>query len=244
MSLLFTPVVVTPLLKIPLLLSNAVCTYYGMKPPTPIAQPQERAKFAKSDFLGGLWTPNVMVNLAIGLRATLCGLALAEVVALLANQAHPSSGDLSHFISGGLSITPVFLAGSAFTVFGGSVRILCHRTLGRFFTWQMSVQDDHKLVTSGPYSIVRHPSYSGWVVLVIGQALALLSPGSFYAESGALHTVAGKTAAGAVVGYLGFITYVLCSRIRKEDEVLQREFGEEWNAWAKKTPYRLIPYIY
>lgn len=68
MSLLLAPVVVTPLLKVPLLLSTAACTYYGMKPPTPIAQPKERAKFAKGDFMGRLWTPNVMVNLAVVLR--------------------------------------------------------------------------------------------------------------------------------------------------------------------------------
>ena len=57
------------LLKIVLLLANATCTYYGMKPPTPVARPEERAK-AKSDSLGRLWTPKVMVTLAYPLRVS------------------------------------------------------------------------------------------------------------------------------------------------------------------------------
>lgn len=76
MSLLLLPVVVTPLLKVPLLLSTAACTYHGMKPPTPIAQPKERERFSKGDVLGQLWTPNVMVKLAVVLRV--CRLCISR----------------------------------------------------------------------------------------------------------------------------------------------------------------------
>ncbi|KAI0374890.1 hypothetical protein BV20DRAFT_399620 [Pilatotrama ljubarskyi] len=251
MSILFAPVVVTPLLKVPLLLSNALCTYYGMKPPTPVAQPKERERFAKSDFLGRIWTPKVMVNLAIVLRATLCGLAVAEAAVLLAERLPPSIADrLPSFLSPALNVSsslfvsPMFLIGSALTNSGGLIRIVCHRTLGRFFSWQLSLQDDHKLITTGPYSVVRHPSYSGWCLLALGDVLSLLSPGSIYAQSVLSASRFGKAAAGAVVGYLAFVTYVLCSRINKEDEVLSKEFGEDWQAWAEKTPYRLIPFVF
>ncbi|KAI0670384.1 hypothetical protein C8Q78DRAFT_991972 [Trametes maxima] len=246
MSFFLSPLAITPLLKVPVLLSQATCTYYGMKPPTPKAQPKEQARFAKSDFLGRLWTPDVMVNLAVLLRATLCGLAAVEAAAIVADRipSHlPTAiASLSHPTS--LSITPTFLVGGILAVSGGLIRIACHRTLGKFFTWQMSVQDDHKLITTGPYAVVRHPSYSGWLLLVAGNVLALLSPGSYYTEAKLLDSTSGRVAAGTVVGYLTFITYVLCSRIRKEDEVLCREFGSEWQAWAKKTPYKLIPFIY
>ncbi|KAI0647050.1 hypothetical protein C8Q79DRAFT_1009198 [Trametes meyenii] len=246
MSLFLSPLAVTPLLKVPVLLSQAVCTYHGMKPPTPKAQPKEQARFAKSDFLGRLWTPDVMVNLAVLLRATLCGLAVVEAAAVVA-ETTPSHLPIiitSPSNPTSLSVTPIFLVGGVLAVAGGLIRIACHRTLGKFFTWQMSVQDDHKLVTTGPYAVVRHPSYSGWLLLVAGNVLALLSPGSYYVENGLLDSTFGRVAAGTVVGYLTFITYVLCSRIRKEDEVLCREFGSEWQAWARKTPFKLIPFIY
>ncbi|KAI0636972.1 hypothetical protein C8Q77DRAFT_1071217 [Trametes polyzona] len=252
MSLLLSPIAITPLLKVPLLLSNATCTYYGMKPPTPIAKPQERAKYAKGDFMGRLWTPNVMVNLAVGLRATLCGVTILEAAALLAEHI-PSSITgrlLALFLPGAstrsnaLFITPMFLVGSALAISGGLIRIACHRALGRFFSWQLSVQDDHRLITTGPYSVVRHPSYSGWLLLVAGKALALLSPGSYFVESGLSSTTAGRVGAGVVFGYLAFVTVVLLRRIPKEDEVLSKEFGEEWQAWTKRTPYRLLPFVY
>ncbi|KAL1947899.1 hypothetical protein VTO73DRAFT_13623 [Trametes versicolor] len=223
-----------------------------MKPPTPIAQPQERARFTKGDVLGQLWTPNVMVKLAVVLRASLCGVAIAEAAALLAEHFPSAISDRllaflfpsSNARPASLYATPLFIAGSALATTGGLIRIACHRALGRFFSWQMSVQDDHKLITTGPYSVVRHPSYSGWLLLVTGNTLALLGPGSYLVASGLRDSRGGKLGAVAVVGYLAFVTYVLCSRIPKEDEVLSKEFGEEWQAWSKTTPYRLIPYVY
>ncbi|KAH9854230.1 hypothetical protein C2E23DRAFT_727279 [Lenzites betulinus] len=252
MSLLLAPIVVTPLLKVPLLLSNAACTYYGMKPPTPVAQPQERAKYGKGDWMGMIWTPNVMVNLAVFLRGSLCGAAVVEAAALLAQHIPSPHSDrlLSHLFyhsdasPDSLAVTPMFLVGSALTIAGGLIRITCHRALGRFFSWQLSVQDGHKLITTGPYSVVRHPSYSGWLLLAAGQPLTLLGLGSYYFESGLWGSSWGKIAAGTVVGYLAFVTTVLCRRINTEDEVLSKEFGEEWKLWAKATPYRLIPYVY
>jgi protein-S-isoprenylcysteine O-methyltransferase Ste14 len=41
-----------------------------------------------------------------------------------------------------------------------------------------------------------------------------------------------------------FVIFVLLGRTRKEDEMLQREFPEEWAAWAKKVPYKMIPFIF
>lgn len=181
---------------------------------------------------------------------TLCGLAAAEAAALLAEHVpSPISDRALAFLFPGtrstsLHTTPLFLIGSALATSGGLIRIACHRALGRFFSWQMSVQDGHKLITTGPYSVVRHPSYSGWCLLVAGNALALLSPGSYFSASGLLDSRAGKVGAGTVLGYLAFITYVLVKRIPKEDEVLSKEFGAEWQVWAKDTPYRLIPYLY
>ena len=40
------------------------------------------------------------------------------------------------------------------------------------------------------------------------------------------------------------IPTTLSARTPTEDEILHRKFGDEWEAYAKRTPYRLIPFVY
>ena len=54
---------------------------------------------------------------------------------------------------------------------GGLIRYKCYRTLGSMFTFEMSIRKDHILVTSGPYAIVRHPSYTGIILVAIAVSL-------------------------------------------------------------------------
>ncbi|KAJ7233385.1 hypothetical protein C8J57DRAFT_1532523 [Mycena rebaudengoi] len=84
------------------------------------------------------------------------------------------------------------------------------------------------LITSGPYAIVRHPSYSGALLAALGVALCHLSPGTWLVW-----------AVGASV-----ICAALTSRIRKEDAMLQKNFGREWDEWAARVPYKIIPGLY
>jgi len=60
------------------------------------------------------------------------------------------------------------LAGAALLVWA-SVR------LGRFFVHEAAIVQDHALVTSGPYRFVRHPVYSGYLVLLLGTGVAALN---------------------------------------------------------------------
>ena len=116
--------------------------------------------------------------------------------------------------------------------------------MGRLFTWHLAIRKNHVLVTSGPYAIVRHPSYTGWYMFVAGQALLLLSPGSYFVESSLARSRIWKVAAGAYLLYLASTVTKITSRIWKEDAVMRREFGDEWDAWAGRVPYKVIPYIY
>ena len=43
--------------------------------------------------------------------------------------------------------------------------------MGRLFTVERSIRKDHLRVTSGPYAIVRHPSYTGLLIVYIGMIL-------------------------------------------------------------------------
>jgi protein-S-isoprenylcysteine O-methyltransferase Ste14 len=67
-----------------------------------------------------------------------------------------------------IQFSSLFLLGTFLTGLGGYIRYSCYRELGRLFTFEMSIRKDHKLVTSGPYSIVRHPGYTGAVLTVVG----------------------------------------------------------------------------
>ena len=127
---------------------------------------------------------------------------------------------------------------------GAYWRVVCFRRLGRFFTFELSVQKDHQLITDGPYAVVRHPSYGAALMQVVGIVLCLTSPGSWWAESGMWYSKVGRIVSLAVAAQV-----VLCiaggvDRTFKEDEKMKEMFKAEWTEWAKKTPYRLIPYVF
>ncbi|CDO75923.1 hypothetical protein BN946_scf184873.g12 [Trametes cinnabarina] len=247
MPLVLAPTLSTPLLKVPLLLAHAVCTYHGMTPPRPLPSPEEQQRFENPDFASR--TMNVQVVLITASKWICCSIPLAEVMAIVA-QRFPSK--ISDYVlpfllpSGGasLQITPLSAAACALGIAGGLIRIWCHHTLGQYFTWSVSVQREHKLVTSGPYAIVRHPSYTAWTAMCLGNFALLLSKGSYFVEEGWLEAPSGKVTASAVIGYLSFVTLQLLSRVPREDAVLKKEFGQQWVEWSKRTPYRLIPYVY
>jgi protein-S-isoprenylcysteine O-methyltransferase Ste14 len=67
-----------------------------------------------------------------------------------------------------IQLSPLFLFGTLLTGLGGYIRYRCYRALGRLFTFEMSIRSDHKLITDGPYSIVRHPGYTGILFTITG----------------------------------------------------------------------------
>ncbi|KAI0060184.1 hypothetical protein BV25DRAFT_1828306 [Artomyces pyxidatus] len=172
----------------------------------------------------------------------------AEVAVNMA-QAYPSSAwseNIIHFLGGekGAAIpiytSPVFVAGVASTFLGSAIRLICFRELGKFFTYELAIRDKHKLVMSGPYSIVRHPSYTGIALVYVGITLCGLAKGTWMMESGIMHTAVGWTAATVWAVIVGYVTFVI-SRARQEDIMLRREFGEEWEMYAKRVPCRYVP---
>lgn len=54
------------------------------------------------------------------------------------------------------------------TISGAYLRVLCYKSLGSLFTFEMSIRDDHRLVKDGPYQVVRHPSYLGLLLTMVG----------------------------------------------------------------------------
>jgi protein-S-isoprenylcysteine O-methyltransferase Ste14 len=106
---------------------------------------------------------------------------------------------------------------------GGVLRLAPVFVLGRRFSGLVAIQPEHRLVSSGLYGIIRHPSYIGLFVLLLGWGLAF------------------RSGVGVVIALLSLA--VLLGRIQAEERLLRETFGAEYDAYRARTS-RLIPYIY
>ena len=68
---------------------------------------------------------------------------------------------------------PLLLGGLVLMWGGIALRVWAVRTLGPLFCTVVVIQDDHRLITTGPYRLLRHPSYAGSLLTLAGLGLAL-----------------------------------------------------------------------
>jgi protein-S-isoprenylcysteine O-methyltransferase Ste14 len=106
---------------------------------------------------------------------------------------------------------------------GGALRIWPVFVLGHRFSGLVAIQPGHTLVTSGVYGVIRHPSYLGLVINSLGWSLA------FRSGVGVLLTM--------------LLIPPLLARIDAEENLLQSQFGDDYNAYRSRT-WRLIPGMY
>jgi protein-S-isoprenylcysteine O-methyltransferase len=119
---------------------------------------------------------------------------------------------------------PLFDTAIAMTWTGIVLRIWAVLTLGRHFRTSVRILEGHKLVTSGPYRVLRHPSYTGGLLAVSGIGLAF---GNWISLAGA---------SGCI-----FLGYGM--RILIEEAALRAHFGAEFEAHRKRT-WAFIPFIW
>ena len=127
---------------------------------------------------------------------------------------------------------------------GSILRLVCHHALGRFYTWDLTVKENQTVISTGPYAIIRHPGYVGSLMIGIGSILMHFGPGSWFRAYGVLDTLGGKIFAAAWGVWSLAIPLMLMKRTSQEDKVLKESLGEEWEIYARKTPYKFIPYVY
>lgn len=179
--------------------------------------------------------------------------AAAEIVAIFAVN-YPSSPVSQKILSfcvfeGGkpdsFRLTPLSTLGAVLWAAGAMLRVRTYKDLGRFFRYEISIQKDHRLVTTGPYAYVRHPAYTGMLLANIGWFLWNGAEGSWVRESGFLNSTSRKIllAFHAVFAILA-TSGVTLSRMSKEDRALREKFGKKWDEWAARVPYSVIPGIY
>jgi protein-S-isoprenylcysteine O-methyltransferase Ste14 len=116
--------------------------------------------------------------------------------------------------------------------------------MGKNFTFDLAIRDHHKLITEGPYGIVRHPAYTGVLVVDVGLLMFYASPGSLIKESELFNMRLGQIFVGLLATVTMYIVVALRDRIQREEAALRREFGKDWEEWARKVPYCLVPGIY
>jgi protein-S-isoprenylcysteine O-methyltransferase Ste14 len=113
----------------------------------------------------------------------------------------------------------IVLLGAALTLLGYIIVILTFMK-NRFASRVIVVEEGQKVITTGPYKLVRHPMYFGTILLYTFSPLAL---GSYWAVIPAL-----------------FMIPVLVYRIINEEEILKRDLPG-YIEYTEKTRYRLIP---
>jgi protein-S-isoprenylcysteine O-methyltransferase len=118
----------------------------------------------------------------------------------------------------------VFLIGVATIVAGSLLRRYCFRLLGASFTGDVRARPDQSIITTGPYALVRHPSYSAGMLMNTGMGLAL-----------------GSWASAALLAVASLAIYSY--RITVEERTLVAVLGEPYRQFMR-TRRRLIPFIY
>lgn len=111
-------------------------------------------------------------------------------------------------------------------VFGGELAALAFAVwarvhLGKLWSGAITLREGHRIVTSGPYRLVRHPVYTGFIAAAWAFAFLLASPTAFL---------------GAAL-----LTGEMIWKARREERFLRLELGEtDYAAYAARTPM-LVP---
>jgi protein-S-isoprenylcysteine O-methyltransferase len=118
----------------------------------------------------------------------------------------------------------LYWAGLGLFVAGVSLRWYSMAWLGRFFTFDVAVAADHRVIDSGPYRRVRHPAYTGSLLSFVGVGLC------------------GGNALALVV-LVAPIALAFLRRIAIEEAALTAALGGRYADYARTTK-RLIPFVY
>ncbi len=87
----------------------------------------------------------------------------------------------------------------------------------------IEVQENQRVVDTGPYSVVRHPMYSATLLLFLAMPIVL----------------------GSIYSFLIFLSYpfIIAKRIKNEEDLLEKEL-DGYREYKQKVKYRLIPFIW
>ena len=125
------------------------------------------------------------------------------------------------------AITPSSLfsfIGTAMTITGTIFAIWARLALGRNWSGAViTLKERHELVTTGPYRLVRHPIYSGLLLVALGAVLV-------------------DASIEGIIGLAG-ITIALILRIPEEESLMTHAFPSVYSAYRARTK-KLLPFVW
>ncbi|UPX17022.1 uncharacterized protein EKO05_0007399 [Ascochyta rabiei] len=138
------------------------------------------------------------------------------------------------------------IATLALLYLGSYIRFQAYAQLGTDFTYRLAKPD--QLVTSGLYAHVRHPSYTGLLTVL------LATHSLFFRQRGLVSCWAPLvdetvitddkyTLLVPVVGFSCTIYMFMVRRVKDEEAMMEKEFGQQWREYRLRTK-KFIPYIY
>jgi protein-S-isoprenylcysteine O-methyltransferase Ste14 len=113
--------------------------------------------------------------------------------------------------------------GVAVCVMGLFVAIWSRKTLGAEWSRDVELKQEHKLVERGPYRLIRHPIYTGHLLMGLGTAIA----------------------SGSLVAFAGLASFVagFWIKLNQEERLLVRAFPDQYPAYKARAK-ALIPYVF
>ena len=113
-------------------------------------------------------------------------------------------------------------AGLALTACGAALAVWARVFLGANWSATVTIKQDHAIIRNGPYALVRHPIYSGFLLGMLGTAIAI----------------------GEVRGPIGlgmaFLGWWL--KLRTEERFLTEQFGTQYTRYQQEVK-ALIPFV-
>jgi protein-S-isoprenylcysteine O-methyltransferase Ste14 len=124
-----------------------------------------------------------------------------------------------HFLPEGLAS---FYTGAAITVTGILFAVWARRHLGSNWSRSVTIKQDHELITSGPYALVRHPIYTGLLTAFFGTAIA-------------------TTQLRGLIAF-ALIAISLLYKLRLEEQWMRAQFGDTYAAYSRRVA-ALVPFL-
>lgn len=152
---------------------------------------------------------------AIGLSSALFGLAIFPAFYVVTGI--PEAGDYPASVWA--VVIGIVLFAAALWVFYRS-----HKELGRNWSITLEIRQQHELVSGGPYAFIRHPMYTSFLLMALGQAFLL---SNWFV---------------GLAGLAGFAVLFFL-RVDKEERMMEEIFGPQYRAYMERTK-RIIPYLY
>jgi protein-S-isoprenylcysteine O-methyltransferase Ste14 len=185
-------------------------------------------RHAVGNLVSGLWiaTAIVWVALAFGNKRTvarrgLTGLIpVAAVAVIVLTPTSLRRGGLLHQLWASSAI--LWVIALLLVASGSAFAIWARLTIGRNWSSTVTLKQDHELVRRGPYSIVRHPIYTGLLSMSVGTMVL----------TGLVESV-GVVAVG--------IFYVVI-KVRDEERLMSETFPAQYPEY-RRTVKSIIPFI-